>query len=133
LWRNLKNDFFVTLNIVMDSSFNGLIKLLLPIYIVDYFELTLIKQEDEILHLYLEELNKLPSEYSQDKLQSKGFFDSIIVQDFPIREYKVYLHIKRRRWMNLSSNKVVFRDWNLVAQGTRYTQEFASFLKEINR
>ncbi|WP_445297855.1 ISAon1 family transposase N-terminal region protein [Flavobacterium oreochromis] len=50
-----------------------------------------------------------------------------------MREYKVYLHIKRRRWLNLSTNKVVFRDWNLVAKGTRLTQEFASFLKEINR
>jgi hypothetical protein len=29
--------------------------------------------------------------------------------------------------------KVVFRDWNLVADAARVTQEFASFLKEINR
>jgi hypothetical protein len=117
----------------MESSFSELIKLLLPEYILDYFELKTLEQKQETLHLYLEELNISPAEFSQDKLQSKGFFDSITVQDFPIREHKVYLHIKRRRWLNLTTNKVVFRDWNIVAQGTRYTQEFASFLKEINR
>lgn len=117
----------------MDSSFNTLIGLLLPEYLTHYFELTSIDQQEDVLHLYLEELNKVPVEFSKDKLQSKGFFESITVQDFPIREYKVYLHIKRRRWINLSSNKVVFRDWNLVAKGTRLTLEFASFLKEINR
>ena len=83
--------------------------------------------------IILEELNKIPVEYSNDQLQSKGFFESITVQDFPIREHKVYLHIKRRRWLDLSTKKVVFRDWNLVAKGTRLTQEFASFLKEVNR
>ncbi len=117
----------------MDSSFNTLISLLLPEYLTHYFELTLVDKQEEVLHLHLEELNKVPLEFSKDKLQSKGFFESITVQDFPIRGYKVYLHIKRRRWLNLSTNQVVFRDWNLVAKGTRLTQEFASFLKEINR
>ncbi|WP_456300918.1 ISAon1 family transposase N-terminal region protein [Flavobacterium columnare] len=66
-------------------------------------------KEEEVLHLYLEELNEIPIEYSKDKLQSKGFFESITVQDFPIRGHVVYLHIKRRRWLNLSTDKVVFR------------------------
>lgn len=109
----------------MDSSFNTLITLLLPEYLTHYFELTSIDKQEEVLHLYLEELNKVPVEF----LKSKGFFESITVQDFPIREYKVYLHIKRRRWLNLSTNQVVFRDWSLVAKGTRLTQEFASFFK----
>ncbi|WP_421497911.1 ISAon1 family transposase N-terminal region protein [Flavobacterium columnare] len=117
----------------MDCSFNTLITLLLPEYLTHYFELTSIDKEEEVLYLYLEELNEIPIEYSKDKLQSKGFFESITVQDFPIRGHVVYLHIKRRRWLNLSTDKVVFRDWNIVAKGTRLTQEFASFLKEVNR
>jgi hypothetical protein len=117
----------------MDSSFNSLITLLLREYLTHYFELTSIDKQEEVLHLFLEELNKILIEYSKDKVQSKGFFEPITVQDFPIREYKVYLHIKRRRWLNLSTNKVVSTDWNLVAKGTRLTKEFASFLKEINR
>lgn len=100
---------------------------MLPNYILENFTLVFMDEKEDILHLYLEELHKLPIEYASDKLQSKGFFDSITVQDFPIREHKVYLHIKRRRWINLTTNKVVYKDWNLVAQGTRFTQEFASF------
>ena len=117
----------------MQDSFKELIKLLLPELIVDYFELTSYEKDQEILHLYLKEINSIPKEYRESKLSSKGFFDQITVQDFPIRGHQVYLHITRRRWLNEDTGQVVFRDWNLVADGTRITQEFASFLKEINR
>ena len=117
----------------MQDSFVELLKLLLPEIIVEYFELTSYKKEEEILHLYLKEINSIPKEHRQSKLSSKGFFDEITVQDFPIRGHQVYLHITRRRWLNEDTGKVVFRDWNLVADGTRVTQEFASFLKEIHR
>ena len=117
----------------MQDSYSELIKLLLPEIIVEYFELTSYKKAEEILHLYLKEVNSIPKEYRQHKLSSKGFFEEITVQDFPIRGHQVYLHITRRRWLNEDTGKVVFRDWNLVADGTRVTQEFASFLKEINR
>ncbi|MDD7888337.1 transposase, partial [Flavivirga sp. 57AJ16] len=53
------------------------------------------------------------------------------VQDFPIRGKNVYLHITRRRWHNQTTNKVITRDWDLVAKGTRITSEFATFLKEV--
>ena len=44
-----------------------------------------------------------------------------------------YLHIKRRRWVNERTGDVVYRNWNMVAKGTRMTQEFAAFLKAIAR
>jgi hypothetical protein len=134
LWGNIKIEIFVFQNqIQMQDSFVDLLKLLLPEIIVEYFELTCYKKGEEILHLYLKEINSIPKEYSQSKLSSKGFFDEITVQDFPIRGHQVYLHITRRRWLNEDTGQVVYRDWNLVADGTRVTQEFASFLKEINR
>ena len=64
---------------------------------------------------------------------SKGFLDEITIQDFPLRGKFVYLHIKRRRWTNKTTGEIIKRDWALVAKGTRMTQEFAAFLKEINR
>ena len=63
----------------------------------------------------------------------KVFFPEATVQDFPIRGKNVFLHIIRRRWINESSKKVVIRDWQLVAKGTRITSEFAAFLKEISQ
>ncbi|WP_455583186.1 ISAon1 family transposase N-terminal region protein [Flavobacterium oreochromis] len=105
----------------------------MPEIIVDYFELISFKKGEEILYLYLRKINSIPKEYSDAKLSSKGFFEEITVQDFPIRGHKVYLHITRRRWLNEDTRQVVFRNWDLVANGTRRTKEFAAFLKEINR
>jgi hypothetical protein len=84
----------------MQDSYSELIKLLLPEIIVEYFELTSYKKGDEVLHIYLKEINSIPKEHQQNKLSSKGFFDEITVQDFPIRGHQVYLHITRRRWLN---------------------------------
>jgi hypothetical protein len=67
--------------------------------------LTSYKKGDEILHLYLKEVNSIPKEYRQDKLSSKGFFDEITVQDFPTVDIRYTSHITRRRWLN--EDKVV--------------------------
>lgn len=131
--KYLKVEFCVFKFYTMQDSFLDILNLLLPEIIVDYFELTSYEKGEEILHLYLKEINSIPKEYRNSKLSSKGFFEQITVQDFPIRGHQVYLHITRRRWLNEDTGKVVFRDWNLVADGTHVTQEFASFLKEINR
>jgi hypothetical protein len=117
----------------MNDSFNVLMKLILPESIEEYFELTNHRKEGEALHFYLQELNNIPAEYSGKKLISKGFFDEATIQDFPIRGYQVFLHVKRRRWLNEETGKVVFRNWDLVAEGTRITKDFAAFLKEISR
>jgi hypothetical protein len=83
--------------------------------------------------LYFEEKIKPPEEFDAFELASKGFQDEITIQDFPLRGKYVYLHIKRRRWTNKTTGEIIKRDWQLVAKGTRMTQEFAAFLKEINR
>lgn len=117
----------------MNDSFDVLLKLILPESIEEYFELTSYKKEGEALHLYLREINSIPTEYKDNKISSKGFFDEATIQDFPIRGYQVFLHITRRRWLNEDTGKVVYRNWEMVAQGTRITKDFAAFLKEIGR
>lgn len=87
----------------------------------------------DVLHVYLEEKNYEESDLSGRELLSKGFLPEITIQDFPIRDKRVFLHIKRRRWLNTTTGKVKQRNWDQVAQGTRMTQEFADFLKEIHR
>lgn len=108
-----------------------LLKLLLPSGLTEYFELTKVEQKDGVLNIYLQELNILPQEYQQERLESKGFLPEISVQDFPIRGKKVFLHIQRRRWLVISSGKLISRDWDLVSKGARMTQEFGLFLKKI--
>lgn len=111
----------------------SLAKVVLPSGILEYFSLINIVQTEEILSIYLNEKNIIPAEYTNDKLSSKGFYDEIKVQDFPIRGKEVYLYIKRRRWLNESTGNIVMRNWDVVAKGTRMTKDFAAFLKVISR
>ncbi len=110
-----------------------LLKYLLPEGILEYFEITKVELQSEVFSVYISELNKIPEEYAQDKLESKGFYEEIKVQDFPIRGKACYFYIKRRRWQNITTGNIVYRNWELVAKGTRLTNDFASFLKEIYR
>lgn len=110
-----------------------LLKLFLPEFLVENFELIQSEQKGEVLHLYFEELNRPPLEHSKKELISKGFYESITVQDFPLRGKRVFLHIRRRRWTDKKTNNIVQRDWTLVSKGSRMTTEFAAFLKEISR
>lgn len=109
----------------------SLISMFLPEGILDYFEITNFIKGGDGFKIYLEERITPPAEFAPAKLTSKGFFDEITVQDFPIRNKASYLYIKRRRWINESTGDIVYRNWNMVAKGTRMTQEFASFLKAI--
>ncbi|GAB4002915.1 hypothetical protein GCM10028807_62460 [Spirosoma daeguense] len=109
-----------------------LVEYLLPEFILTYYQLTHVENALDVLHLYLEEKNYDESAKHKDQLISKGFLPEITIQDFPIRDKRVFLHIKRRRWLNTKTGHVETRDWNQVAQGTRMTQQFADFLKEID-
>lgn len=98
---------------------------------MDYFEIVRHDSSADKIHFYLEEKNLLPKEFESEAAQSKGFLSEITVEDFPLRGKSVLLHIKRRRWTLMNTGKVIKRDWNLIAKGTRITNEFASFLKGI--
>ncbi len=117
----------------MHDSFQALLSLVIPEGVSDYFKLASYTKEDRVIRIYLEEVNSIPSEYQSSKLQSKGFFKEVILQDFPMRGNEVYLHVKRRRWLNPDNGEVVYRNWELVAKGTRITSDFAAFLKGISR
>jgi hypothetical protein len=106
---------------------------MLPEGMLSYFELESIKSEEGVLVMYLREKNIIPEEFVSKKLISKGFYETIRVQDFPLRGKKVYLEVRRRRWMDQDTGEIVKRNWELLASGTRITKEFATFLKGINR
>ena len=75
-------------------------------------------KEIEVLHLFFEECNIAPQEESSRILISKGFHKEVTIQDFPLRGNTVYLHVKRRRWLDKQTNEVIQRDWSIVATGT---------------
>ena len=105
-----------------------MVKALLPHNLFKYFEIVKVEIDDDAIDIYLDELNQPPI-ITSDKLISKGFYDSVPIQDFPIRERAVYLHVRRRKWLSISSGKVVSNKWDLIAKGSRYTKGFVTFLK----
>ena len=107
--------------------------MILPEILVEHFELIKSHQLSGKLNLYFEEKKDITKEFNSRQLISKGFHNEVIIQDFPLRGKHVFLHVKRRRWTDKQTNEILQRDWNVVAQGTRMTTEFASFLKEINQ
>lgn len=110
-----------------------LLKLILPEFLINHFDLVTHTKIGEVMHLYFEERNTIITEEASRVLIAHGFHKQVTIQDFPLRGNTVYLHVKRRRWLDKATKQVVQRDWNLVAQGTRMTTEFAAFLKEISR
>ena len=99
--------------------------------ILDYFLISGVEQTSQEIHISLDE--KMNPKLSNDvHFESKGFMEAVNVTDFPIRDHKVILKIRRRRWTDLRTGKSfsIPIDLDIVAKGTRYSKEFGSFLKE---
>ena len=109
------------------------LSLLLPDGMMEYFEITEVEKHPDSYTIHLSERNIIPELYKHDKLLSKGFYEPVTIQDFPLRGKACYLKVKRRRWQNETTGVIVMRDWDIVAKGTRMTGEFASFLKALDR
>lgn len=52
-----------------------------------------------------------------------------LIQDFPLRGRAVYLRLHVRRWPHKQSGEIIKRDFSVVADGSKFTQELSDFLK----
>ena len=111
----------------------ALLRTFLPEWLFDYFELVTLEQDIASIHVYLDEQKVIPEDLSKRRLISHGFTDSVTVQDFPIKGKPVYLHLRRRRWLDVNSKEILSRKFEVTHQGTRLTKEFVAFLKATNR
>ena len=107
---------------------------------LDYFEIISVKElcdletKQDVFHIELEEKNQLPQSYNQDSYQSKGFYPSKTIQDFPIRGKALYLNIKRRRWRSKDGlSPDIKGDYSFIAEGSKITKELSDFLKGTGR
>lgn len=81
----------------------------------------------------MEKNNALPRGYSRTDYQSKGFYKSKKIQDFPIRGKAFYLVIKRRRWRHKQTSQIIKSDYSFISKGIKLTQELSAFLKGTGR
>ena len=127
-------------NNTFPSIYESLVSLLLPEGILDLFEVSKVDEEhcgvlDEtgsevrVIHIYLDERDLRDKEWHD--LQPNGFTESRKINDFPIRDRKVVLHVRRRRWLDEDGSSVILDHESLTADGTSYSKEFADVLKKI--
>ena len=108
-----------------------LAEFVLPSDVLHYFSIVKIESDTSLLRIYLDE--KMEKELSDDlHFESKGFMEAVEVTDFPIRDHKVILVLRRRRWIDTRTGKSFSLPLQIdvTASGTRYSNEFGAFLKE---
>ena len=111
--------------------YESLIGLLFPSDITEHFKIVHIESLPQVLVVHFEEKDELHDKEGGHEYVPNGFYESSRINDFPIRDKKVTLVVKRRRWIDKSTGKSVGNKYTLTAEGTRHSKEFAAFLKGI--
>ncbi len=107
-------------------------KLILPTEVFEHFELIAIEEYPGHFILRLDEKN-VPPRKQYHTYASKGFFPGVEIQDFPLRGKAVFLHVRKRKWLEEQTGSVVSNYFTLTHPGTHFNPEFAAFLKELHR
>lgn len=117
----------------MDNS--TILHCFLPHEVVSLFDIVKIEDASELerLDIYLDEKKIIPEELKGKHCIAYGFTSETIIQDFPLRGKGVYLHLRRRKWLNVDDNTIISRVFNIAHTGTQLTKEFVAFLKDTNR
>ena len=128
---NKKNVIFVAME---TKILEQLASLVLPKEILDHFVIVKIETDERDIDamsitIHLDErMNTTYQESSE--YESLGFMKAVSITDFPIRDHKVVLKLRRRRWKNKQTGESFVEQISVTEKGTRYSKEFAAFLKE---
>lgn len=107
-------------------------ELLLPNGLLDYFEVVKVEDSSSAIVIHLDEKILSKEEQPGRSFESKGFYPPSDIHDFPVRGKSLLLRVRRRRWQDKDTGTPFMRDWDVIAQGTRLTKEFAAFLKALS-
>lgn len=125
--QNQLNEFFISF--------------FLPDGMIDWFEVVKMVEEpnmgktfaDEfystVLNIYLDEREN-KEEREKLGLKPNGFTESTIIKDYPIRNRKVLLHVRRRRYLDADGHNIILNQYPLTADGTKVSVEFGLFFKD---
>lgn len=122
------------------NIYETLARVVLPEKILDVFEVISIEEENtevidetgtevHVIHIHLDERDL--RDIIWHDLRPNGFTEERRINDFPLRDKKVVLHIRRRRWLDAEGHNRILPQESLVAEGTSYSKEFADVLKKI--
>ena len=104
---------------------------ILPDVLIDNFDIVNFDKSADRFDIYLDEKSSAKEDKTNPDIISYGFGEYRTIQDYPIRGRATYLHVRKRKWLDKSSNEIFSYDWDLSEfDGTRLNSEFVSFLKE---
>ena len=117
------------------NMYKGLASYILPDGVLEYFDVVGFVEEPtpedhlytKLLHLYLDERDNRPEEMSSAK--PNGFTEESHILDFPIRDRKTILHVRRRRWTTADGHNYTVPLESITHTKTQYSKELALFLK----
>ncbi len=121
--------------------YREMVSLMLPPTLLDYFDVVDFKVrkfgpgeqmgvESGEITFYLDELDDFRGKEEGHTYRPNGFYAASKVKDFPLRDKRVTLIIRRRRWVDEQTGQSVGNKYGITTEGTRHTLEFAAFLKE---
>jgi len=107
---------------------------ILPEGLEAYFELESYEKTENRFKITLIEKNRIPDELPEE-YQNKQVINTVIkpitIDSFPIKGRKGELILKRRCWQFKDVDRMLKREINICAPGTKLEKEFADFLKEF--
>ena len=112
-----------------DPTLLSLAQIVLPCEVLESFDIVKVESNETEIHIHLDE--KLYETLRKDvHFESKGFIPAVSIPYFLFRDHNVILLFRRRKWIDTRTGKSFILPLKIASEGTRYSQEFASFLKE---
>ncbi len=137
-----ENAYFCGMNHKDIDIYKGLAIYILPDGVTNYFDLVDFSEEPAAkgeqlykteLHLYLDERDNRPEGFAG--IKPNGFTEEKKILDFPVRNRRTVLHVRRRRWLTAEGKNAIVElsDTAKIAyEGTAYSKELALFLKRAD-
>jgi hypothetical protein len=101
---------------MIDTTLFSLAQVVLPLEVLESFDIVKVESTSTEILIYLDE--KMNTDLQSDiHFESKGFIPSVSITDFPIRDHKVILQLRRRKWIDLRTGKSFLFPLKIAAEG----------------
>ena len=95
-----------------------LLRAILPDVLIDNFDIVNFDKSADRFDIYLDEKKvQLKEDKTNPDIISYGFGEYRTIQDYPIRGRATYLHVRKRKWLDKSSNEIFSYDWAVCRPG----------------
>ena len=104
----------------------------LPSGLEELFEMVKFERTDQAYNIWLDEKKQRSEEDKRNiNIVARGYTDYVTIQDYPLCGRPVFLHMRKNKWWNKSTNEIFSYNLELPNEdGTRLSSEFVAFLKD---